>query len=153
MADEADSGSGATTTTTTAAFLPEPPTTNEDPDNENERVSASNSNYDSNDGSSPLFRCERCDKFETHSHPMLLVHTVQCAAGIIVKQDGDEGEMDGNSMGSTAISEGDKQQQSSRKLFECDVCNMKFSNGANMRRHKMRHTGVKPYECRVCQKR
>lgn len=42
---------------------------------------------------------------------------------------------------------------SSRKVFECDVCNMKFSNGANMRRHKMRHTGVKPYECRVCQKR
>ncbi|KAM7346203.1 uncharacterized protein ACRADG_012158 isoform 2-T9 [Cochliomyia hominivorax] len=41
----------------------------------------------------------------------------------------------------------------SRKVFECDVCNMKFSNGANMRRHKMRHTGVKPYECRVCQKR
>lgn len=40
-----------------------------------------------------------------------------------------------------------------RKLFECDVCYMKFSNGANMRRHKMRHTGVKPYECRVCQKR
>lgn len=39
------------------------------------------------------------------------------------------------------------------KMFECDVCNMKFSNGANMRRHKMRHTGVKPYECRVCQKR
>lgn len=33
------------------------------------------------------------------------------------------------------------------------MCNMKFSNGANMRRHKMRHTGVKPYECRVCQKR
>jgi IKAROS family zinc finger protein len=30
---------------------------------------------------------------------------------------------------------------------------MKFSNGANMRRHKQRHTGVKPYECRVCQKR
>lgn len=28
-----------------------------------------------------------------------------------------------------------------RKMFECDVCNMKFSNGANMRRHKMRHTG------------
>lgn len=44
-------------------------------------------------------------------------------------------------------------QQHQRKLFECDVCNMKFSNGANMRRHKMRHTGVKPYECRVCQKR
>lgn len=44
-------------------------------------------------------------------------------------------------------------QQASRKVFECDVCNMKFSNGANMRRHKMRHTGVKPYECRVCQKR
>lgn len=44
-------------------------------------------------------------------------------------------------------------QNHHRKLFECDVCNMKFSNGANMRRHKMRHTGVKPYECRICQKR
>jgi len=22
-------------------------------------------------------------------------------------------------------------------MFECDVCNMKFSNGANMRRHKV----------------
>ncbi|XP_063704876.1 DNA-binding protein Ikaros [Culicoides brevitarsis] len=40
-----------------------------------------------------------------------------------------------------------------KRLFECDVCKMSFSNGANMRRHKMRHTGVKPYECRVCQKR
>lgn len=37
-----------------------------------------------------------------------------------------------------------------RKLFECDVCNMKFSNGANMRRHKMRHTGknaILPFGC------
>ncbi|XP_064543237.1 protein sister of odd and bowel isoform X2 [Drosophila montana] len=48
---------------------------------------------------------------------------------------------------------GNSSGNASRKVFECDVCNMKFSNGANMRRHKMRHTGVKPYECRVCQKR
>lgn len=53
----------------------------------------------------------------------------------------------GNSSGGGGAS------SASRKVFECDVCNMKFSNGANMRRHKMRHTGVKPYECRVCQKR
>ncbi|CAL8115108.1 unnamed protein product [Orchesella dallaii] len=46
-----------------------------------------------------------------------------------------------------------KSDDGSKKLFECDVCNMKFSNGANMRRHRMRHTGVKPYECRICQKR
>ncbi|XP_014227776.1 zinc finger protein Pegasus [Trichogramma pretiosum] len=45
------------------------------------------------------------------------------------------------------------EDKTSRKTFECDVCNMTFSNGANMRRHKMRHTGVKPYECRICQKR
>lgn len=146
MADEADSG----TSNSTAVYVPEPPTTNEDPDNENERVSASNSNYDSNDGTPTIFRCERCDKFETHSHPMLLVHAVQCTANI-TKQDTEDTELD-NSLGSTAITESEKQQQS-RKLFECDVCNMKFSNGANMRRHKMRHTGVKPYECRVCQKR
>ncbi|XP_037916055.1 zinc finger protein ztf-16 [Hermetia illucens] len=152
MADEADSG----TSNTTAIYPPEPPTTNEDPDNENEKVSASNSNYDSNDGSSPIFRCERCDKFETQSQPLLLVHYVQCnntanASSSIKQQDAEENELD-NSLGSATVSESEKQQQS-RKLFECDVCNMKFSNGANMRRHKMRHTGVKPYECRVCQKR
>ncbi|XP_004526438.1 protein hunchback isoform X3 [Ceratitis capitata] len=56
----------------------------------------------------------------------------------------------GNASSPTASS---SSSSSSRKVFECDVCNMKFSNGANMRRHKMRHTGVKPYECRVCQKR
>lgn len=39
------------------------------------------------------------------------------------------------------------------KMYECDVCQMKFSNSANMRRHKMRHTGVKPFECRICGKR
>lgn len=43
--------------------------------------------------------------------------------------------------------------EDSRKLFECDVCNMKFSNGANMRRHRMRHSGIKPYECKICKKR
>jgi len=53
--------------------------------------------------------------------------------------DGDESKQDGDDAG--------------KKLFECDVCSMKFSNGANMRRHRMRHTGVKPFECRVCQKR
>lgn len=37
--------------------------------------------------------------------------------------------------------------------FSIRPSQMKFSNGANMRRHKQRHTGVKPYECRVCQKR
>ncbi|KAH8308869.1 hypothetical protein KR059_002557 [Drosophila kikkawai] len=58
----------------------------------------------------------------------------------------------GNSGGGGGGSGGGS-NSSSRKVFECDVCNMKFSNGANMRRHKMRHTGVKPYECRVCQKR
>lgn len=55
--------------------------------------------------------------------------------------------------GKQSASDGNGQNATQRKLFECDVCNMKFSNGANMRRHKMRHTGVKPYECRVCQKR
>ncbi|XP_037828242.1 vascular endothelial zinc finger 1 isoform X7 [Lucilia sericata] len=57
------------------------------------------------------------------------------------------------SASSPAANSSTSSQPASRKVFECDVCNMKFSNGANMRRHKMRHTGVKPYECRVCQKR
>lgn len=77
-----------------------------------------------------VHRCERCENYETLSRAALLTHLTQC-------QGTGEGE---------AV-------RHHRKMFECDVCNMKFSNGANMRRHKMRHTGVKPYECRVCQKR
>ncbi|KAF0312202.1 Zinc finger and SCAN domain-containing protein 2 [Amphibalanus amphitrite] len=41
----------------------------------------------------------------------------------------------------------------SRRLYECDVCQLRFTNGANLRRHRMRHTGFKPYECRACSKR
>ncbi|CAG7734071.1 unnamed protein product [Allacma fusca] len=59
-----------------------------------------------------------------------------------------EGGLDGEEMNGSGL-----KLEDSRKCFECDVCNMTFSNGANMRRHRMRHTGVKPYECRVCQKR
>ena len=40
-----------------------------------------------------------------------------------------------------------------RRFYECDVCRMRFTNGANLRRHRMRHTGFKPYECRSCSKR
>lgn len=43
--------------------------------------------------------------------------------------------------------------QKIHKLYQCDVCQMKFSHAANMRRHRMRHTGFKPFECRVCLKR
>lgn len=77
-----------------------------------------------------VHRCERCDNYETLSRAALLTHLAQC-----------QGSGDNETV------------RHHRKMFECDVCNMKFSNGANMRRHKMRHTGVKPYECRVCQKR
>ncbi|XP_063223992.1 zinc finger protein ztf-16 isoform X2 [Bacillus rossius redtenbacheri] len=93
-----------------------------------------NTNYDSSDGVLALHQCDRCENFETLTHTALLAHLAQCVGG-----DGD----------ATA----DGLRNHDRKIFECDVCNMKFSNGANMRRHKMRHTGVKPYECRVCQKR
>lgn len=39
------------------------------------------------------------------------------------------------------------------KSFVCDICMKTFSNAANMRRHRVRHSGVKPFECRFCQKR
>lgn len=39
------------------------------------------------------------------------------------------------------------------QMYLCDVCNMQFSQKANMHRHRMRHTGYKPYECRFCKKR
>ncbi|KAI5699416.1 hypothetical protein M8J75_002637 [Diaphorina citri] len=83
-----------------------------------------NSNDENNDYLETISGSENCDSFENQG---------------LSSQSNNEGDNDSSS--------------SSRKMFECDVCNMKFSNGANMRRHKMRHTGVKPYECRVCQKR
>ncbi|RZF38503.1 hypothetical protein LSTR_LSTR006098 [Laodelphax striatellus] len=101
-----------------------------DQDNDNSGLGDS-TNYDSCDGTIPVHRCDRCETYETLSQAALLSHMTQC-----------QGQADGES-----------NTRDDRKMFECDVCNMKFSNGANMRRHKMRHTGVKPYECRVCQKR
>ncbi|KOB72549.1 putative zinc finger protein [Operophtera brumata] len=83
-----------------------------------------------------LLKCTTCNSFSTVSSRALTTHMAQCSP-------------DNNNV--AAAQNADARPH--RKLFECDVCNMKFSNGANMRRHKMRHTGVKPYECRVCQKR
>ncbi|XP_073998354.1 uncharacterized protein isoform X1 [Rhodnius prolixus] len=90
-----------------------------------------NTNYDSSDGAIPMHRCEGCD-YESMSRGALARHVASCRS-------------DRHQAPSTP--------NSASKMFECDVCNMRFSNGANMRRHKMRHTGVKPYECRVCGKR
>ncbi|XP_014259291.1 zinc finger protein 568-like [Cimex lectularius] len=95
-----------------------------------------NTNYDSSDGAIPMHRCEGCD-YEAMSRAALIRHNLTCCQQQQKKSDGDGG--------------GEGRQTG--KMFECDVCNMRFSNGANMRRHKMRHTGVKPYECRVCGKR
>ncbi|XP_060531263.1 zinc finger protein ztf-16 isoform X2 [Cylas formicarius] len=123
---EADSGSGVATLQ------------QQDDENDNEeRVTASNiTNYDSSEGAS---KCNRCD-FEAVSSSALSAHVTQLHPAT------SETDMEAENNNPPA-------DRMHRKMFECDVCNMKFSNGANMRRHKMRHTGVKPYECRVCQKR
>lgn len=105
--------------------------------NDAERVTGSNTNYDSSEGT---HRCDQCD-FEAVSKTLLHTHVAQTHA---TKENEAEMETENNNPPPDRVH---------RKMFECDVCNMKFSNGANMRRHKMRHTGVKPYECRVCQKR
>ncbi|CAG0913067.1 unnamed protein product [Notodromas monacha] len=74
-----------------------------------------------------LFRCDQCD-FEAVNLAVLQSHQRL--------HNGDTGNCN-----------------DPKKPFQCDICGMKFSNGANMRRHRVRHTGVKPFECRVCQKR
>lgn len=118
------------------------------------------------DGSSIIkLRCDRCDIFETQSRTLMIAHTAQCSGsggggGVVSDATSQQPIPDGGiadmkiempTVPSTVTN--NNTDASKRKCFECDVCNMKFSNGANMRRHKMRHTGVKPYECRVCQKR
>lgn len=42
--------------------------------------------------------------------------------------------------GSSKSGEEDGAKSCGRPI-QCDVCNMRFSNGANMRRHRMRHSG------------
>ncbi|CAD6235791.1 GSCOCG00007982001-RA-CDS [Cotesia congregata] len=125
---------------------------NRDDEQDGDNEAQLNTNYDSSDGAVPVFRCDRCDNYETLNKAVFSVHQEQCLAGgegvesvesIEVNEHDADNDESGHSSG----------HRSHRKMFECDVCNMKFSNGANMRRHKMRHTGVKPYECRVCQKR
>ncbi|XP_031783733.1 zinc finger protein ztf-16 isoform X1 [Nasonia vitripennis] len=118
----------------------------QDPDSE----AALNTNYDSSDGAVPAFRCDRCDNYETINKTALCAHQDQCLVGVEAAESAESIEGPEND---ADAEEGHSGHRSHRKMFECDVCNMKFSNGANMRRHKMRHTGVKPYECRVCQKR
>ncbi|KAG5886976.1 hypothetical protein JTB14_006618 [Gonioctena quinquepunctata] len=131
--NEADSGSGIATTQATPEIAP---IQEEDVDqNEVEQVTGSNTCYDSSEGS---FKCNKCE-FETTRQSLLTAHITQVHSTNEVEM-----EVENNNPPPDRIH---------RKMFECDVCNMKFSNGANMRRHKMRHTGVKPYECRVCQKR
>lgn len=131
--NEADSGSGVATMQAT----PDGPSVPEEDaeHNEAERVTGSSTNYDSSEGTN---KCPRCE-FEGSTQAILTAHITQAHSTNEVEM-----EVENNNPPPDRVH---------RKIFECDVCNMKFSNGANMRRHKMRHTGVKPYECRVCQKR
>lgn len=39
------------------------------------------------------------------------------------------------------------------RSYECDVCFMRFTQFANMRRHKLSHSGIRPFECRLCLRR
>lgn len=130
-----------------------------DSDNDTENVTT---NFES-PIESVIFKCDQCDNYESTSQSALLAHIAHCHSTreaepevattpkiTIIKPENN------NIIPTTvqaAATPGGTPDRPHRKLFECDVCNMKFSNGANMRRHRMRHTGVKPYECRVCQKR
>ncbi|KFP86806.1 Zinc finger protein 574, partial [Acanthisitta chloris] len=37
--------------------------------------------------------------------------------------------------------------------FPCQVCGKSFNSQANLLRHRLTHTGERPYECELCHKR
>ena len=39
------------------------------------------------------------------------------------------------------------------KPYECDVCEKRFNESGNLKRHMRIHTNENPYECDVCEKR
>ena len=39
------------------------------------------------------------------------------------------------------------------KPYECDVCEKRFTQSGNLKRHMVIHTNERPYECHVCEKR
>lgn len=80
-------------------------------------------------------RCERCENYETINKTAFCAHQDQCLASAEPGESAENIE--------AAENDGDGEEthsgiRSHRKMFECDVCNMKFSNGANMRRHKVK---------------
>ena len=40
-----------------------------------------------------------------------------------------------------------------RTQHECDVCEKRFTQASNLKRHMRIHTNERPYECDVCEKR
>ena len=45
-----------------------------------------------------------------------------------------------------------KRTHTGMKLYECDICNKRFTRGSHLVRHTRTHTGEKPYKCDVCTK-
>ena len=36
--------------------------------------------------------------------------------------------------------------------FDCDLCEKQFTRKSSLNRHKLIHTGLKPYQCDLCEK-
>lgn len=137
------------------------------PENSNNNTSPSNSN-----GNAAGYTCglvcskvfKTTDELTKHflqDHVENYTTALKSAGSVGANQENNTKRFSGNTLMSNLLAMASGQQikpvnkDSTRllgKTYDCDVCNKKFGRLADLSRHLLVHSGVKPYRCQMCEK-